>query len=97
MKPQSLSFCHNTTVQKPRISEIQTSVNNKRSGSESNRYNETPPNRPPVDKKKTLAFKFKVQYSSIFRVYRAWISQARLQMRQKELKKLLLDGLVKAI
>jgi len=45
----------------------------------------------------TLAFKFKVQYSSIFRVFRAWNQHISLRKRQKKLKKLLLNGLVKAI
>ena len=53
--------------------------------------------KPPVDPKKALAFKFKVQYSKIFRLFRAWSQYASLHKRQKQLKKLLLNGLVKAI
>ena len=38
-----------------------------------------------------------MQYSKLFRVFRSWSQQAKLQKRQKSLKKLLLNGLVKAI
>ena len=50
-----------------------------------------------IDAKKTLAFKFKVEYSAVFRVYRAWNEHCKLRKRQKQLKKQLLNGLVKAI
>ena len=53
--------------------------------------------KPPVDTKKTLVFKFKVQYSRLFRVFRGWSQHTSLRKRQKKLKKLLLNGLVKAI
>ena len=45
----------------------------------------------------TLAFKFKVEYASVFRVFRGWAEQTQKRKRQKKLKKLLLNGLVKAI
>ena len=50
-----------------------------------------------INAKKTLAFKFKVEYSSVFRVFRSWSEHCNLRKRQKKLKKQLLNGLVKAI
>ena len=62
--------------------------------SKSNRYEIS---KPAVEPRKVLAFKLKVDYSSIFKVFRAWKGHHDLRKRQKKLKKMLLNGLVKAI